>query len=113
MLFQVTVTEKAKSKKNGKKKGALAAAASKRLGQIGGPQSRHTPEQLAHALLHMEERGEAERVTLDDGSWGWMVRDAQGKQQVLKPTPEMLAALARFETEGHPAHDHEDEAPAQ
>ncbi len=87
-----------------KKNSALAAAASRKLSQIGsGP--RFTPEQLAHFMVHAEERGEAERVTLEDGSWGWQMQGPDGKAQVLKPTPEMLAALERFETEGHPSHD--------
>ena len=92
-----------------KKKNALAAAASRRLSRIGGEGARYTPEQIAHAMLHAEERGEAERVPLDDGSWGWQMSGPDGRPQVLKPTSEMLAALARFETEGHPTHEHEDE----
>ena len=73
-----------------------------KLASIGGPQM--SPEALAHALLHAEERGEAERVPLEDGSWAWAIQDGQGKTQLLKPTPEMLAALDRFAREGHPAH---------
>jgi hypothetical protein len=88
--------------KDKKKKSALAQAASRKLASIGGPQM--TPEQLAHALLHAEERGEAERVPLEDGSWAWAIQDGKGQTQLLKPTPEMLAALDRFEREGHPAH---------
>ncbi len=91
-----------------KKKSALAAAASKRLARIGGEAPRYSPEQLAHIMLHAEERGDAERVTLEDGSWGWRMPGPDGKLQLLMPTPEMLAALARFETEGHPAHDHDE-----
>jgi hypothetical protein len=90
-----------------KKKSPLAAAASRKLSRIGGAGSRFTPEQLAHFMVHAEERGEAERVTLDDGSWGWQMHGPDGQLQLLKPTPEMLAALDRFETEGHPAHEHE------
>lgn len=84
------------------KKSALAAAASKKLASIAGPSL--TPEHIAHTLLHAEERGEAQRVTLDDGSWAWAVQGRDGKVQVLKPTPAMLAALERFEREGHPGH---------
>jgi hypothetical protein len=91
-----------------KKKNALAAAASRRLSRIGGEGARHTPEDVAHMMLHAEERGEAERVTLDDGSWGWRIVGPDGRLQVLKPTPEMLAALERFATEGHPTHEHGD-----
>ena len=97
-----------KTNKKPKKKSALAAAASKRLGQIAGTQPKYTPEQMAHMMLHAEERGDVERISLDDGSWGWLMRDPTGKQQVLKPTDDMLAALARFETEGHPVHDDDD-----
>jgi hypothetical protein len=87
-----------------KKKSALASAASRKLAGIGsGP--RYTPEQMAHMMMHAEERGEAVRVQLEDGSWGWQVTGPDGKKQVLVPTPEMLAALHRFETEGHPSHD--------
>lgn len=88
-----------------KKGGALAEAAKKRLSKIG--PARMSPEQMAHMLLHAEERGDVQRVDLEDGSWGWAMSGPDGKVQVLKPTPEMLAALARFETEGHPPHDDE------
>jgi hypothetical protein len=101
------VATKTKSKDKAakrKKAGGLAAAATKRLERIGGPKM--TPEQVAHALIHMEERGDAERVPLDDGTWGWRVQGPQGVQ-ILKPTAEMLAALERFQTEGHPPHDDE------
>lgn len=87
-----------------KKKSALAQAATKRLARIGSPAPQMNSEQMAHALLHAEERGEVERVSLDDGSWGWRMQGPDGKVQILKPTPEMLAALDRFETEGHPQH---------
>lgn len=83
-----------------KKKSALAAAASKKLANIGGP--RMSPEEIAHALFHAEERGEVERMPLEDGTWAWVVQGPKGPQ-MLKPTPEMLAALARFE---HEHHDH-------
>jgi hypothetical protein len=89
-----------------KKKNALAAAASRRLSRIG-TEAKYTPEQIAHVMMHAEERGEAERIPLEDGSWGWQMMGPGGQPQVLKPTPEMLAALTRFETEGHPAHDDE------
>jgi hypothetical protein len=90
-----------------KKKSALAAAASRKLASIGGGGARYTPEQLAHFMLHAEERGEAERVPLEDGSWGWRTTMPDGTIQVLKPTNEMLAALDRFAREGHPAHGDE------
>ncbi len=83
-----------------KKKNALAAAASRKLASIGGPSM--TPEQMAHALFHAEQRGEVERVALEDGSWAWAVQSPKGTQ-MLKPTPEMLAALERF---AHEDHDH-------
>ena len=88
-----------------KKKNALAAAASRRLSRIGGEGARYTPEQIAHFMVHAEERGEAERVPLEDGTWGWQITGPDGKLQILKPTPDMLAALDRFEVEGHPAHE--------
>lgn len=84
-----------------KKKNALAQAASKKLAGIGGPKM--SPEEMAHMMMHAEERGEAERVELDDGSWAWAV-ESNGKRQLLKPTAEMLAALDRFAREGHPGH---------
>jgi hypothetical protein len=87
-----------------KKTSPLAAAASKRLAGIGGP-TKYSPEDVAHAMMHAEENGEAERVPLEDGSWGWRVRGPNGQDQLLKPTPEILAALERFEREGHPGHD--------
>jgi len=86
------------AKKN--KKSALTAAASRRLARIGQPD----PEEIAHAMFHAEERGEVQRVSLDDGSWAWAFPDQDGKTQLLKPTPEMLAALARFAAEGHTHH---------
>jgi hypothetical protein len=91
-----------------KKKNALAAAASKRLSRIGSATPQYTPEQLAHIMMHAEEDGSAERISFDDGSWGWRLQGPGGKPQILKPTPEMLAALERFETEGHPSHDHDE-----
>ncbi len=91
---------------NGKKRNsALAAAASRKLG---GGAPRYTPEHVAHMMMHAEGRGEAERVPLDDGSWGWRIQGPDGKAQLLKPTPEILAALTRFEREGHPSHDEHD-----
>ena len=92
-------------KKKPKKKNALAAAASQRLARIGGAEKQMNPEQIAHMLLHAEERGEVQRVELDDGSWAWAMQGPDGKTQILKPTAEMLAALDRFEREGHPTHD--------
>ena len=96
-----------KSDKKAKKKTGLAAAASKRLARIGGSEPRMSPDQVAHVMMHAEERGEAERVPLDDGTWGWKIQGPDGRVQVLKPTAEMLAALERFTTEGHPPHDDE------
>jgi len=86
-----------------KKKGALAAAASKKLASIGGPKM--SAEDVAHVLWHAEQRGEVERVPLEDGSWAWMVPGGEGGQpQMLKPTPEMLAIVDRFDREGHEEH---------
>lgn len=92
------------SKKNEKKKkpSALASAATRRLAQIGAPKM--TPEHLAHMMMHAEEDGRAQRVELEDGTWAWQIMDEKGQAQLLKPTPEMLAALDRFAREGHPAH---------
>jgi hypothetical protein len=87
-----------------KKNGALAAAASRKLAGIGG-QGKYTPEDVAHAMMHAEEDGQAQRVDLDDGTWGWRIQGPGGETKILKPTPEILAALARFEREGHPGHD--------
>jgi hypothetical protein len=91
---------KPKKKKNAS---PLAAAASRRLAGIGGP-SKYTPEDVAHAMMHAEEDGGAERVTLDDGTWAWRMKGPDGQDRILKPTPEILAALERFEREGHPGH---------
>jgi hypothetical protein len=88
--------------KKKKKPSALASAASRKLSQIGG--AKMTPEQLAHSMMHAEEDGSAERVPLDDGTWGWRVTFPDGTTRMLKPTPEILAALERFERDGHPAH---------
>ncbi len=96
---------KAPPPKKKKKNNALAAAASRKLN---GGAPRYTPEEVAHMMMHAEERGDAERVPLEDGSWGWKIKGPDGQAQVLKPTPPMLEALERFEREGHPAHhDHE------
>jgi hypothetical protein len=87
-----------------KKKSKLQEAASRRLQSLAQPKL--TPDQFAHAMYHAEERGEVERVPLDDGSWAWALpSDKGGKRQVVKPTPEMLAALSRFETDPS-AHNH-------
>ena len=83
-------------------KSALAQAASKKLSGIGGPKM--TAEDVAHVLWHAEQRGEVERVELEDGSWAWMLPGQGGEPQMLKPTPEMLAILDRFEREGHADH---------
>lgn len=85
-----------------KKKGALAEAAKRKLAKIAGPKM--TPAEIAHALYHAEQRGEVERVPLEDGSWGWVLPGPDGKPQLLKPTPEMLAVIAQFEAEGHAEH---------
>jgi hypothetical protein len=91
------------AKKKGKK-GALATAASKKLAGIAGPKM--TPEDVAHVLWHAEQRGEVERVPLEDGSWAWLVPAQKGGQpQMLKPTPAMLEVLERFEHEGHGEHE--------
>ena len=92
----------ASTSKKKKKPGALASAASRKLAQIGG--AKMTPEQLAHSMMHAEEDGQAERVTLDDGDWAWRMTFPDGTTRILKPTPEILAALERFERDGHPAH---------
>ncbi len=98
------MSKASKNEKPRKKKSALAAAASRKLA---GDAPRYTPEQIAHFMMHAEERGEAERVPLDEtgATWGWKMTGPDGKPQVLKPTPEMLAALERFEREGHPTHE--------
>ncbi|HSQ64041.1 MAG TPA: hypothetical protein VLM85_12535 [Polyangiaceae bacterium] len=85
-----------------KKKSALAAAASRKLAGIGGPKM--SPQDVAHVLWHAEQRGEVERVPLEDGSWAWVMNGPDGKPQMLKPTPEMLQVLEGFEREGHGEH---------
>ncbi len=85
-----------------KKKSALQAAASRKLAGIGSKPL--SDEQFAHLMLHAEERGEVRRVTLEDGSWVWRLQDRDGSPRIVRPTPGMLAALERFELEGHPAH---------
>lgn len=92
-----------KTEKNPKKKNsALAAAASKKLSTIGPAQP--TPEHIAHVMMHAEEDGSARRVFVDDERWVWVFQGQDGKQHTLVPTTEILAALERFETEGHPQH---------
>ncbi len=86
-----------------KKKSALAQAASRRLERIGPP--RMTPEQIAHFLLHAEERGEVQRVQLENGGIGWAMQGPDGQRQILPATAEILAAFERFEREGHPPHE--------
>lgn len=83
------------------KKSALQQAASRKLAGIAKPPS---PEHVAHMMMHAEERGEVQRVSLDDGTWGWAMPGEGGQTQVMRPTQEMLDALERFEREGHPAH---------
>lgn len=85
-----------------KKKNALAAAASRKLASIGGPKM--SPQDVAHVLWHAEQRGEVERVPLEDGSWAWVMHGPDGQPQMLKPTPEMLEVLDGFEREGHGEH---------
>ena len=88
--------------KNGKKS-ALQTAASKKLAGIG-PKG-HTPEQFAHMMLHAEERGEVTRVELEDGTWGWARRRADGQTEVMRPSPEMLEALDGWARgAAHPTH---------
>ena len=87
--------------KNGKKS-ALQQAASKKLAGLGPKQP--NAEQVAHMMLHAEERGEVSRVGLEDGTWGWAMTGKDGETQVMRPTQEMLDALDRFASEGHPAH---------
>lgn len=96
----MAATSKTKTKK--KKGSALASAASRKLAQIGAPKM--TPDQLAHSMMHAEADGQAERVPLDDGTWAWRVTFPDGTTRMLTPTPEILAALERFERDGHPAH---------
>jgi hypothetical protein len=85
-----------------KKKSALARAARKKLEQIG--PARATPEEIAHAMFHAEEDGLVRRVWIDDERWVWTFNDPHGNPRALEPTPEMLAALERFEAHGHPKH---------
>jgi len=88
--------------KNGKKS-ALQQAASKKLAGIGPATA--TAEQIAHMMVHAEERGEVTRVGLEDGSWGWARRREDGQTEVMRPTPEMLECLARWESGAqHPGH---------
>ncbi len=84
------------------KKSALQLAASKKLAGLGPKPP--SPEHVAHMMLHAEERGEVARVGLEDGTWGWAMTGKDGQQQVMRPTQEMLDALARFDREGHPTH---------
>ncbi len=88
--------------KNGKKS-ALQKAASKKLAGIG--PAAPSAEQVAHMMLHAEERGEVSRVRLEDGSWGWARARQDGKTEVMRPTPEMLEYLSRWEAgAAHPTH---------
>jgi len=88
-----------------KKKGnALAAAASKRLARIGARDpGGMSPEDLAHTMFHAEQDGRAERVPTDDGGWAWQVMTPEGPR-LLKPTPEVLDALAQIEQGDHHHH---------
>ena len=85
-----------------KKKSALASAARKKLEKIG--PTPPTAEEIAHAMVHAEQDGLAKRVWIDDEKWVWTFTGPDGQQKALAPTPEMLEALARFETDGHPGH---------
>lgn len=85
-----------------KKGGALAGAAKRKLEKIGPKMP--TAEEIAHAMMHAEADGMARRVWVDDERWVWMMDGADGKPRTLAPTPEILAALEKFETEGHPGH---------
>lgn len=86
-----------------KKKSALQQAASKKLAGIG--PAAPTAEQVAHMMLHAEERGEVQRVRLEDGTWAWARARKDGQTEVMRPTPEMLEHLARWESgAAHPQH---------
>jgi len=83
-----------------KKPSKLQMAANRKLAQIGTPKM--SAFDVAHAMFHAEERGEVERVTLDDGSWGWLMpQDGTGQRPLMKPTPEMLAHLQRISSGDH------------
>lgn len=85
-----------------KKKSALAAAAKKKLEKIG--PAPPTAEEIAHAMVHAEQDGLAKRVWVDDEKWVWTFTGPDGQQRALAPTAEILAALERFDREGHPGH---------
>jgi len=88
--------------KNGKKS-ALQQAASKKLAGIG--PAAPSAEQVAHMMVHAEERGEVSRVRLEDGSWAWARRREDGQTEIMRPTQEMLDCLARWEAgAAHPQH---------
>jgi nitric oxide synthase oxygenase domain/subunit len=92
-----------KKDKPKKKKTALQAAASRKLAAIGGRTV--SAEEAAHMLFHMEERNEVERRVLEDGTWAWLMPpQADGRRPMLKPTPELLEHLRRFEAH-HQAHE--------
>ena len=80
---------------NNKKKSKLQQAAARKVAAIG--QKKMSAFDIAHAMFHAEERGEVERVGLDDGSWGWLMPpDGSGQRPMMRPTPEVLAHLARI-----------------
>jgi hypothetical protein len=83
-----------------KKNAALAAAAGRRLARIGAPTG-YSPDEIAHAMFHAEERGDAERVSLEDGTWAWRVKGPGGEVQMIRPTKEILEAVARFDDGEH------------
>ena len=60
-------------------------------------------------MMHAEERGEAQRVGLDDGSWGWqMMTGPNGQPAGAEADARGSSRLSSgFETEGHPAQDDE------
>jgi hypothetical protein len=93
----MATTKSTKKKPNS----ALAAAASRKLARIGTPQGTHSPDEIAHAMFHAEQRGDAERVTFEDGTWGWQLRTPDGKVEILRPTPEIVAAVERFDDSHH------------
>jgi hypothetical protein len=54
-------------------------------------------------MFHAEERGEVERVGLDDGSWAWALpAQEDGRRPLMKPTPEILQHLQNFQTHHEP-----------
>ena len=82
-------------------KSKLQQAASRKLQGLGAPKL--SPQEIAHMMFHAEERGEVERVGLDDGSWAWALpAQEDGRRPLMKPTPEILAHLQNFQTHHEP-----------